>query len=488
MAVGTDSSNPRSYELEILTIVNNEGDGFDIRDIMVECNIYESIHRNFLMGELIISDAIGFYENAKLFGQESLRVKFKQSTGIQDETDDADIIDQIFRIYKIQGITRLDDTTQAFRLHFCSAEFLQAKRIRISQAFQGSMTDIAAKLAEDHLGIVNQPKDTKLEPYFEIREKSQGDSYHVIIPNWTVNYTINWLCSQAQGIDSNSGLQDSFFWYQVANGGYRMNSLASMMKQEYAGGRPFVYSPAGAKLDDPHGPSDSTDSGKLGMGRRILDYRVSRAGNVLRGITGGLFGSKQFTIDNTYKFYQEKSYNFLDKFYKTSSAIEEFPFVRSAPEILHIGSSADKGDVEIEGSQEGKSIGSYPQAYTTLTSDSSFVNDTDNNIHQANHKAHLGSRQYRAATEQLLQYYTINVALSARTDISCGQLINLEIPLPRPGDDIVDPKFYNGRHLITDIKWRLQPQGCSLNIKCMKDSVINQIETTTIEYGETMTQ
>ena len=68
MAVGTDSSNPRSYELEILTIVNNEGDGFDIRDIMVECNIYESIHRNFLMGELIISDAIGFYENAKLFG------------------------------------------------------------------------------------------------------------------------------------------------------------------------------------------------------------------------------------------------------------------------------------------------------------------------------------------------------------------------------------------------------------------------------------
>ena len=40
MSVGSDSSNPKSYELDVLTIVNNEGDGFDIRNIMLECNIY----------------------------------------------------------------------------------------------------------------------------------------------------------------------------------------------------------------------------------------------------------------------------------------------------------------------------------------------------------------------------------------------------------------------------------------------------------------
>ena len=65
----TDSSNPKSYELEILTVVNNEGDGFDIRNIMLECNINESINRNFLLGELILADSISFLENSKLFGQ-----------------------------------------------------------------------------------------------------------------------------------------------------------------------------------------------------------------------------------------------------------------------------------------------------------------------------------------------------------------------------------------------------------------------------------
>ena len=323
----------------------------------------------------------------------------------------------------------------------------------------------------------------QLEPYFETAIHDKNQDTKVVIPNWTINYAINWLCARAQGIDSSSGLQDSFFWYQVANGGYRMHSLASMLNLDYAGGRPFVYTQAGAG-DGRDAPSDSTDPENLGMGRRILEYKVNTAANVLQGTTAGLFGSKQLTIDNTYKFYQEKSYNFLEKFYGSKSAIEEFPFVRTTPEILHIGTAADKGDVGIIGSQEGKSIGSYPNAYITLTSDSSFVNDTENNIHQINHKAHLGSRRYRTATKQLLEYYMINLVLSVRTDISCGQLINLDIPLPRSGDERVDPKFYNGKHLITDIKWRLTPTECSLNVKCIKDSVINQIETTKIEYGE----
>ena len=93
-----DSSNPKSIELEVLTIVNNEGDGFDIRNIMLECNIYESINRNFLLGECIISDSIALLENAKLFGQETIRIRFSQPTGKGDDTHIDDTIDQVFRI------------------------------------------------------------------------------------------------------------------------------------------------------------------------------------------------------------------------------------------------------------------------------------------------------------------------------------------------------------------------------------------------------
>ena len=53
MAVGIDNSKPDSYELEILTIVNNEGEGFDVRDLMIECVLSESIQSNFLQGCLL---------------------------------------------------------------------------------------------------------------------------------------------------------------------------------------------------------------------------------------------------------------------------------------------------------------------------------------------------------------------------------------------------------------------------------------------------
>jgi len=483
-----DSSSPKSYELAILTVVNNEGDGFDIRNIMLECNIYESINRNFLLGELILGDSISFLENSKLFGQESLRIKFIQSSGVNDETHIDDTIDQVFRIYKIEAVNRIDGGTQVFKVLFCSPEMLTSKRVRISQAFRGSMTDIAAQVAEDHLGIINKSTDTKLETYFEVREKSQGDNYHVVIPNWTVGYAINWLCKQAQGIDANSGLQDSFFWYQTANGGYRIQSLASMMEIDYAGGRPFSYKQANAS-DGKDDPYDITDAVTTGVGRRILAYEVDTHADVLKAVVEGLFASKQTTIDNTYKFFTEKTYNFLEKHFSGGSSIEEHPFVRTQPEILYIGSAASEGtDVNIIGSRtEDKSITDYPDAHQILTSDSSFVMDSNDKIHQPNHYTHLGALQFRNAAKQLLDYYTVNVAISARTDISVGKLINLDIPLPDMSGEAVDPKFYNGKHLITEIMWNLTPTECTVNLKCIKDSVINNIETTEMNYGETIT-
>ena len=488
MATGTDSSKPFSYELEVLTLVNNEGEGYDIRNLMMELKLHESVKSNFLLGEIAINDATGFLENAKIFGQESLRLRFKQPTGLGDKTHEDDVIDQIFRIYQVSGIQRIGQNTTVYRLRFCSPEFLHSKRVRISQAFRGSMVDIAGKLARDHLGIAVDPSLAlsypKLTPHFDVMEKSQGDEYHIVVPNWTVNYAINWLCSQAQGISSQSGLQDSFFFFQSANGGYRIQSLKGMMGTEYLQGGVFAYTPA-ETADGKTILWDETD-GATGVGRRIMGYNIGSAANILEGVIEGLFASKQITIDNTYKYQTEKSYNYLEKFYGGKDmAMNDYPMVRQTDETLFIGKSALAGqDVVVSPYINYKNIGQYPDAHTILTSDSHFVNDKNNNIHQASHNTHLGSIQYRTAVKQLLKYYTMNLLLPTRTDISVGKIINLKIPQAIAGGDAHDPKFHSGRHLITDISWDLSQQECKTNIKVIKDSVINQIETTVASYAD----
>ena len=325
------------------------------------------------------------------------------------------------------------------------------------------------------------------DSHFEIREKSSGDNFHVVVPNYTLSYSINYLCRQAQGTDAESGLQDSFFFFQTANGNFRLQSLDSMLKIKYAGNRPFAYTET--REDNPKDiPADKTDEGLVGIGRKILSYNIGTSADVLKGITQGLFASKQTTIDTTFKYFSERSYNFLEKFYAgKDSAIDIYPFVRTAPESIYKGGSAGEGqDVPILGAKTLDSIGSYTDANILLKSDTQFVHNEENKIVQVGYDAAQGSDQFRQAAKQLLEYHTVSAVLSARTDISVGQIINLQIPVSSQGEDNIDPFFYNGDHLITEIMWKLTPSDCETHIKCIKDSVINHIETTQVEYGKSI--
>ena len=503
------TTNPLAYELEVLTLVNNEGVGYDIRDLMLECNIYESITSNFLMGEIAISDAIGLLENAKIFGQETLRIRFAMPTGQRPAGPDRDLIDQVFRIYKVSGIHRIGQNTTVYKLSFCAPELIHAKRIRISQAYRGSLSKIATKIGLDHLGIplikdneVVNGNYPKCRPFFENVIGSPGEQYHVVIPNWTVNYAINWLCQQAQGVDNKSGFQDSFFFFQTARGGYRVQSLADMKGIQYIDQDAFLYAPAAAagtvgmeKGSKGKQPAWNESETGIGAGRRILDYTVGKTANVLEGIMEGLFAQKQITINNTGKYQTASNFNFLEKFYSEKQENEGYPLVRQMPEELSYGDIAplspteDVPTLKYENTKiQGKNISDFPEAHTSLTSDSHFVNDETDNIFSANHDTHLGSEQLRTAVRQLLNYYTMNALISCRTDISCGEWISLKIP-PTKGQSDKNPddgKFHSGKYLITEIKWGLTSQECRTNIKVMKDSYLNQIETASSDFAPLM--
>ena len=50
-----DTDRPFNYDLQVLTIVNNEGEGFDIRKIFFGLQLHEGITENFLLGEVSIT-------------------------------------------------------------------------------------------------------------------------------------------------------------------------------------------------------------------------------------------------------------------------------------------------------------------------------------------------------------------------------------------------------------------------------------------------
>ena len=492
--VETSIFNPFSYDLEILTIVNNEGESFDVKDTFQQFLITEDITQPFLTGELILVDSTGILERAKLTGQESVRIRFKHP----EANHENDTIDQLFRIYRVMDILRENQNIQTIKCLFASPEFIEAKRKRISQAFNGNLLDIVAKLSTDHLGITHDENldaenpPPKMTPYFERRAKSEQFA-HLVVPNWTVFDTITWLCAQAQDSNHDSHLTDSYFFNQTANGGYRLHSLKQMYGIDYLGGDEFAYSVVyGDAKTREASPDEEAKELEHPPGRRIISYINPSSANVLDGITNGLFGSKLTTIDSTFKHYREKTYNLLERFYAGDNTIDDHPFIRIAEEHLNIGeSSTDPSqDLVCRGLYGNetltKPLSSYPDATQLLMTQNSYVNDPGNKIPSVYGRAHLGGAQTQMAVHELLSYHTIQCLISARSDISTGQLINLKLTLPAPEGLMEDwePIFYNGKHLIRKIQWSATKTRMELNITCMKDSVENHIEMTEIPYPE----
>ena len=486
-----------SFNLEILTIVNNEGEAFDVRNVFIQCLINESIYDNFLTGEIIFADGIGMLEKIKFSGQESIRIRFSQvGQKPGEDPHDDEVIDKVFRIYKVNDVNRVDQNNQSFNCKFCSPELLDAKRIRISQAYKGNLLDLAAKISEDHLGIQHNPElcYQPLIPFFERRQKSK-EEHHVVIPNWTVHKTINWLCSKAQSNDYNSGIADSFFFYQTANGGFRINSIKDMMN--YRNEDPFIFSSISGDgaADSAPGSDQKRDEDKssIGVGKRILDYYIKSTANLLESTVKGGLASKLTTINNTGKYYQEKTFNFMERFYADeSNSIDTEPLVRTQPEKLYIGGKGtDEGnsEVPVEGEYNTyKPASSYSDAYHLLLNQSEFVNDSSGNVNTVHGNAHFGGQQMRQSVSQLLKYHEMRCLISCRTDISVGTVVNLQIPmtdssLKDTAEEVYDNPFHAGDHLITDIQWTFNQLSCDCNITVIKDSYSTNLETSTPSYG-----
>jgi hypothetical protein len=507
---------PTKYSLDILTLANNSGEQFDIRNLLMECKIFESITSNFLLGEIAIQDATDFLGNAKIVGQETLRIRFRHHGAEHND----DIIDKIFRVYKVSGVGRAGHNTTMFKLNFCSPEFIHSKRVRISQAFVGSYADIAAKIAMDHLGLkppaqdganhmggwedadgskLGYPKNTG--PYWENIVESTDTPGQVIIPNWTVNYAINWLCSKAQGKSAGAGIEDSFFFYETANGGYKLESLSTMLKRPYLNNAEFSFSPAAAPT------SNWNEAG--GSGKRILAYNMGSTANVLEATIRGMFASKQTTIDNNNKNYKERIFSYLENFYGsrkegsgseapnlTDISKDKHPLIWKQPDKVYNVDTPGGADNKIYSSGTlnntvmdktfDHSLSDFPDAHTILASQNSFVHDSKGVIKSVSEKGiEEGTIQYRTAVGQLLKYHEMNLLISSRTDIQTGQMINLVIPPTRPAArEQRDSFLHSGQYLIKEIMWDLTPTSCKTNIKVMRDSYPNDIDTYEADLSE----
>ena len=138
--------------------------GVNIQSLVQELNIYEGIEQAAVHGTLVLVDSINLIGNLPIQGTE--RLMFKLSTPgtskLEHIIDASEETGHPFYVYKISNKQQPSQGTLVYTIHFCSREFLRNLRVKVSQAYEGKLSDIVQQIVGDKEGL-----DSRKRLFFE---------------------------------------------------------------------------------------------------------------------------------------------------------------------------------------------------------------------------------------------------------------------------------------------------------------------------------
>jgi len=105
--------------IEQLKLINASDEIIDLSEFIVELNLYEDLFKNYLHGNLVLTDSRNIIDKYNIHGEEFLNIKLRTPS-----FPDTQVIEKTFRVFKLtdREIVR-DNNTQNFVLHFISINF-----------------------------------------------------------------------------------------------------------------------------------------------------------------------------------------------------------------------------------------------------------------------------------------------------------------------------------------------------------------------------
>lgn len=238
----------------------------DIKFLVEDFSIYESIYNTVISGHLIIKDASNQLSKFSLSGSEFLYVNFIKA-GFETAYE------KTFRIYKVSDVTLKNNvTTLTYRIDFCSEEMLLDQQIRISKSYKSFYNfQIAADILVNYLGV--NPERISLEQTLVAND-------NFIVPNLRPFEALNMLSA----FSFNNNLTSAFLMFETKSG-FKFQSLESLITSE----------PAKTIYLRPQNVTNEEDS--LASLNYISDFNISQMFNVLQTMSTGGYAASMIKMN-----------------------------------------------------------------------------------------------------------------------------------------------------------------------------------------------
>jgi hypothetical protein len=316
---GPKSPQTKGFE-QLAFIIHVNGAMYPISNFINGIHLYEDISSSGIVGWVDMVDDINFMQAGPIIGEELLQLKFATAgLAAAPEGFAVDFMENPLHIHSVERLEYTADMRLTYKLHFCSPELLRNKRVRLSRAYGGIISDIVKDVMKN---VVGTDKELNIEPTLnnkhyvvanqhpfdflkQLATSSEGEEKHT--PFW-----IPALGRSTKSLNSDQvfkGTRNDFMFYEGIDGFYFKPVSTPVME-----GLVFTISPAMTTGDDDraHNPHVDRTGGWPALMLRTLSHSFIELGDKLAGINNGTWCGTHLRHNGVTKSYKVYNSDYLE--------------------------------------------------------------------------------------------------------------------------------------------------------------------------------
>jgi len=399
---GEKSVSPSSFYLSKCILTSSDGQEIDIRELVTNITITESLYMGSIDADLIILDGVNLLESFKINGDEKIKIEIKRKP-IDNPVNE--VHKHEFYISEILNYSRSNPGSASYIFRCVSLHAYVNNSVTIKGYKSGTIGKIVKDICKD-LGVTKS----------DINEATDK-VINCIIPRLRPLAAIKWLNSNAF---TTTGAP--FYFYETLKNKVKYKSFEDFIDEDIIA--EFEHRPT---LQKTIGEEEYfTESAK-----RIR--KVSSEFNLSKYIsTGeGAFASTTHSIDISTKTYKEP---------------KEFAYSNKIKKINKNKPYPDRADNTQYG---GRKIDEIKTGKNYFISENDLAFGNANNFHSPV-RDHISTSQSYLSTEDTL---THDITINGNFNLEVGNIIKVRVEKTNISDHKSDPvdKMQSGNYLITSI-------------------------------------
>ena len=439
------------YNNEHIFLHTHYGEVIDIKNMVDELNIYESIYKNALTGSVVMTDAQNLISKLQIQGLERLSFKIATPgvTRSRDAVDATEGTGHPFHIYKITNRVQTAPGTLRYVLHFGSREFMRNIRTKVSQAYDGRLDRAVYAMFLDE-NYLDSKKTLTFEPC--------GNSDKFTIANMRPFDAINMIAKKALPEKSNGV---GYYFYETTKG-YHFRSWENMCVSQGRHKRPtkqiFYYAPINVK-------DDESVSDKIEYDYRLVDsYEfINNVHDTAANTALGTYGHRVISYNFYDKSFTENDYNYHTQFGITRHTDDQTS--RFDGQKFAVSESfVDEDDLKVS---------QYPESRVSLQGTTQFAHNEETGAYGLNvleDGRKLG--QEVSQRSQVLHGTCLKLVIKGQSYIEAGDVIEFKMrAIDEKATEGEEDLQFSGRYVITKVRHQINPTKYVMVLECAKDSV-----------------